>query len=155
MSHIDVKASGWKLVEVGRVVYIREGPHAGKLAAITEIVDSKRVCDPHDLDILLRSIPGTDRSFQALIDGPSSKEGATVPRHAIPLAHVTLTQIVIPKFPRSAGTGATRRLWEKNEVDKQWEESAWAKKRQQQELRRGLTDFERFKVMRLKKQVGS
>ncbi|KAL9106784.1 MAG: hypothetical protein Q9227_008206 [Pyrenula ochraceoflavens] len=130
MSNIDVKASGWKLVQVGRIVYIREGPYAGKLAAIAEIIDNKR----------------------ALIDGPSAKEGATVPRQAIPLAHLTLTHIVIPKFPRAAGTGPTRRLWEKNEVDKQWDESAAAKKSKRQELRRGLNDFERFKVMRLKKQ---
>lgn len=43
MSNIDIKASGWKLVEVGRVVLIRSGPFEGKLAAIVEIIDHKRV----------------------------------------------------------------------------------------------------------------
>jgi len=38
-------------------------------------------------------------------------------------------------------------------VDEKWMESSWAKKREQREKRRGLSDFERFKVMRLKKQV--
>jgi len=45
------------------------------------------------------------------------------------------------------------RAWEKAEVEKKWEESAWAKRRAQREKRRNLTDFERFKVMMLKKQV--
>lgn len=40
-----VKASNWRLVEVGRVVLIKKGPSAGKLATIVEIVDQKKVCD--------------------------------------------------------------------------------------------------------------
>lgn len=43
MADIDVKVASWKLVEVGRVVLIRRGPFAGKLAAIVEIVDHRRV----------------------------------------------------------------------------------------------------------------
>ena len=43
MAHIDIKASEWKLVEVGRVVLIRSGPFTGKLAAIVEIIDHRRV----------------------------------------------------------------------------------------------------------------
>lgn len=35
--------SQWKLVEVGRVVLFMNGPHSGKLAAIVEIIDHKRV----------------------------------------------------------------------------------------------------------------
>src|SRR5277367_2299622 len=81
---------------------------------------------------------------QALIDGPSGREGAVVPRQAAPLDNVYLTPFVIPKLPRSAGTGPVKRLWEKHEIDQ---------KRDQQDRRRNLTDFERFKVMRLKKQV--
>ena len=42
---VDIKPAGWKLVEVGRVVYIRSGPHEGKLATIVEIIDPNRVCD--------------------------------------------------------------------------------------------------------------
>lgn len=40
---VDIKPAGWKLVEVGRIVYIRSGPLEGKLAAIVEIIDSARV----------------------------------------------------------------------------------------------------------------
>lgn len=40
---VDIKPAGWKLVEVGRVVYIRSGQHEGKLATIVEIIDPNRV----------------------------------------------------------------------------------------------------------------
>lgn len=43
MADIDVKVASWKLVEVGRLVLIRSGPFEGKLAAIVEIVDHRRV----------------------------------------------------------------------------------------------------------------
>lgn len=45
MGDADVTASNWRLVEVGRVVLFTRGPNAGKLAAIVEIIDHKRVCD--------------------------------------------------------------------------------------------------------------
>ncbi|MCJ1300963.1 hypothetical protein MMC08_003762 [Hypocenomyce scalaris] len=128
---IEVKAAQWRFVEVGRVVLFINGPHVGRLATIVEIIDHKR----------------------ALVDGPSSRERAAVPRHAISLANVILTPIVIPKLPRAAGTGAVAKAWEKADVEKKWDESAWAKKREQREKRRTLSDFERFKVMRLRKQA--
>ena len=43
MAEIDVQASTWRLVEVGRVVLFMHGPHAGRLAVIVEIIDHKRV----------------------------------------------------------------------------------------------------------------
>ena len=45
MSNIDVKAASWRLVEVGRVVLFMQGENAGRLAAIVEIIDHKRVYD--------------------------------------------------------------------------------------------------------------
>lgn len=38
-----IKASSWKLVEVGRVVLIQGGAYDGKLATIIEIIDHRRV----------------------------------------------------------------------------------------------------------------
>ncbi|EFE38318.1 hypothetical protein TRV_06974 [Trichophyton verrucosum HKI 0517] len=128
---IDIKPSTWKLVEVGRVVLIRRGPYADKLAAISEIIDHKRV----------------------LVDGPSGDEEKAVPRQSIPLAHVTLTSLCLDKLPRRARTGAMRKAWEKSGIDAKWAETGYAKKKEQQDRRRNLTDFERFKVMRLRKQV--
>ena len=91
--------------------------------------------------------------YQVLVDGPSSKSKAAVPRHAISIANVTLTPIVIPKLPRAAGTGAVAKAWGKEGIEEKWDQSTWAKKRVQKERRQGLSDFERFKVMRLRKQV--
>lgn len=38
-------------------------------------------------------------------------------------------------------------------MEQKWEESAWAKRRAVREKRRNLTDFDRFRVLRLNKQV--
>ena len=42
-AEIEVKASQWRLVEVGRVVLFTHGQYTGRLAAIVEIIDHKRV----------------------------------------------------------------------------------------------------------------
>ncbi|KAG8630975.1 hypothetical protein KVT40_000115 [Elsinoe batatas] len=131
MGDADVTASQWRLVEVGRVVLFTRGTYAGKLAAIVEIIDHKRV----------------------LVDGPANKEDSIVPRHAIALSDLSLTPIVIPKLPRAAGHGPLKAAWQKAKVDESWENSTWAKTRAQQTRRRQLNDFERFKVMRLRKQA--
>jgi large subunit ribosomal protein L14e len=96
---------------------------------------------------------GIDVTIQVLVDGPSSKETEIVPRHSAALRDVILTPLVIKDLPRAARTGALRKAWEKEEIETKWEASVWAKKRDQRQRRRALTDFERFKVMRLKKQV--
>ena len=66
-----------------------------------------------------------------------------------------LTSIVIPGLPRATGTGKVKKEWQKTEVESKWAQTSWAKKRAQAERRKQLTDFERFKVMRLKKQVST
>ena len=43
MGDAEIKASTWRFVEVGRIVLIQGGPSDGKLAAIVEIIDHKRV----------------------------------------------------------------------------------------------------------------
>jgi large subunit ribosomal protein L14e len=45
MGDAEIKASSWRLVEVGRIVLIHGGPSDGKLATIVEIIDHKRVCE--------------------------------------------------------------------------------------------------------------
>ncbi|KAL1311339.1 hypothetical protein AAFC00_001515 [Neodothiora populina] len=127
----SVTTSAWRNVEVGRVVLFSTGPFTGRLAAIVEIIDHKRV----------------------LIEGPSSKPEAVVPRHAISLSHVSLTPVVIEKLPRASGHGALKAAWEKAGVEKSWENSAWAQNRERSSKRKQLSDFERFKVMRLRKQA--
>lgn len=44
MGEALIEGSNWRLVEVGRVVVITNGhPYTGRLAAIVEIIDHKRV----------------------------------------------------------------------------------------------------------------
>ncbi|KAK4991014.1 hypothetical protein LTR50_002092 [Elasticomyces elasticus] len=43
MGDANVTESKWRHVEVGRVVLFSQGPYAGKLAAIVQIIDHKRV----------------------------------------------------------------------------------------------------------------
>jgi large subunit ribosomal protein L14e len=44
MGDIEVTGSKWKLVEVGRIVLIQgDGPYAGRLATIVNIISQKKV----------------------------------------------------------------------------------------------------------------
>ncbi len=147
---IEVNASQWRLVEVGRVVLFTHGKYLGRLAVIVEIIDHKRVNSPASISNI--TFPCSFES-QVLVDGPSKKENASVPRHATSLSNLIITPIVIPKLPRGAGRGAVAKAWEKEGVESKWAESTWAKRRAQREKRKALSDFERFKVLRLKKQV--
>ncbi|KHN96494.1 ribosomal protein L14 [Metarhizium album ARSEF 1941] len=131
MGEAVIEGSNWRLVEVGRVVAIDgDHPFADRIAAIVEIIDHKRV----------------------LVDGPSADPALAVPRQAVPLSKCLLSQFVIDGLIRGSRYGAVKKLWEKNEIDAKWKESNWAKKREQMQRRKNLTDFDRFKVMRLKKQ---
>jgi large subunit ribosomal protein L14e len=88
-----------------------------------------------------------------LVDGPSDNKDQAVPRHSAALANLSLTSIVIPKLPRAIGHGPLKAKWKAAEVEKTWKESSFAKSRVRSSKRRALTDFERFKVLRLRKQV--
>ncbi|KAF3008862.1 hypothetical protein E8E13_010985 [Curvularia kusanoi] len=129
MGDANITTSAWRLVEVGRVVLFNEGVYEGRLATVVEIIDHKRV----------------------LVDGPTKE--APVPRQEVALAKLSLTPIVIPKLPRATGVGHVAKKWEEHKVQQKFDESAWAKKRAALQKRRQLNDFERFKVMKLRKQA--
>jgi large subunit ribosomal protein L14e len=112
-----------RFVEIGRVAYIAYGPDAGKLVTIVDVIDQNR----------------------ALVDGPCSG----VARKAISFKQLHLTKFVI-KFPHSARTRTVRKAWEKADVNKQWAETTWAKKIAATKLRKELSDFDRFKLMKAK-----
>ncbi|RMY56807.1 hypothetical protein D0863_12852 [Hortaea werneckii] len=131
MGDASVTASSWRLVERGRVVLFKKGQYAGKLAAIAQIIDHRRV----------------------LVEGFSSDASKVVPRHAAPLAYVTLTGIVIPKVPLGVGHTALQKLWNNEKVEEKWANSKTAKTSAKLMRRRQLNDFERFKVMVLRKQA--
>jgi large subunit ribosomal protein L14e len=46
-------------------------------------------------------------------------------------------------------------MWESEKVEEKFENSNWALNRNRFAKRRQLNDFERFKVMKLRKQVGA
>ncbi|KAK5175254.1 uncharacterized protein LTR77_000391 [Saxophila tyrrhenica] len=131
MGDAEVVTSSWKLVEVGRVVLLSAGPYVGRVAAIVEIIDHKRV----------------------LIDNPTDDASQAVPRHAAALSYMSLTGIVIPKLPRAAGTSVLKKLWEEHKVLDKWQASNFQKSRERSIRRKQLSDFERFKVMKLRKQA--
>ncbi|KAK0703560.1 ribosomal protein L14-domain-containing protein [Lasiosphaeria miniovina] len=126
MAELQVGASSWRRIEVGRVLKLE----TGSLAVIVEIIDHKR----------------------ALVDGPSADPRLATARSEVSFANTLLTPLFIEKLPRGARSGAVKKAWEKSEIDAKWKETNWAKKQVKQERRQALSDFDRFKVMRLKKQ---
>ncbi|KAF8173114.1 ribosomal protein L14-domain-containing protein [Pholiota molesta] len=123
---MDWESNFKRFVEVGRVVLLKSGPSAGRIAVITEIIDHNR----------------------AMIDGPTTD----VPRQSYPYKHLTLTPLSLTKLPRAAGTGVVKKHLEKEATVEKWNKSTWAQKRAAVEKRRSLNDFGRFTVMLAKKQ---
>ncbi|CAD8189530.1 unnamed protein product [Paramecium octaurelia] len=114
-----------KFVEVGRVVKINYGPQEGKLATIIEILNDKRV----------------------LIDGPTTG----VQRQVIPIRRLTLTKFNLKGATRGARTGVITKAIKKSDPFAQYQNTIAAKKVAKKALRAKLTDFDRFRVMILRK----
>ncbi|KAG0173609.1 hypothetical protein DFQ28_008249 [Apophysomyces sp. BC1034] len=119
-----VQGSFKREVEVGRVALINYGPDAGKLAVIVEIIDHNR----------------------ALIDGPLTG----VARQAFPYRRMTLTPLVVKGLPRGAGQKVVKKYLEKNATLAAWNKTHWAQKIARREVRTNLSDFDRFKLQKLK-----
>jgi large subunit ribosomal protein L14e len=90
---------------------------------------------------------------QVLVDGPSEKKDSVVPRHSAQLSNIALSPILLENLPRAIGNGPLKAKWKAAEIDKKWAETTFQKSRDKSAKRRALNDFERFKVMRLRKQV--
>merc|ERR1712055_938992 len=112
-----------RFIEVGRVGVLTEGADAGKIAAIVDVLDQNRV----------------------LVDGPCSG----VSRQAYRIKNMHLMPLVT-KFPFSSRSKVVRAAWERDDISKKWEESSWAKRMAMKAKRKGLTDFDRFKLMKAK-----
>lgn len=115
-----------KFVEVGRAVFINYGPLAGRVAVIVDIINTSRV----------------------LIDGPTSG----VRRQEISLRRVSLTDFVL-EITRSTNSATLKKAVEDFGLNKKWEATPFGKKLQRASVRSKLTDFDRFKVMVLRKKV--
>merc|ERR1712018_883573 len=112
-----------KFIEIGAVVYITLGHHKGKIAAIANVVDQNRI----------------------LVDGPCTG----VPRVVVNLKQVQLTKFKI-NIPFGYRTGGIKKIWEKDDINAQWAETKWAKKIDAKARKATLTDFDRFKLMKIK-----
>lgn len=105
------------------MAYVAFGPDAGKLVAIVDCITQNRV----------------------LVDGPCTG----VARKAMSLKQLHLTKFKL-NFSFGARTGVIKKIWEKEDINKQWAETTWAKKIANREKRATLTDFDRFKLMKAK-----
>merc|ERR1712096_400607 len=110
-----------RFVEIGRVAVMSDGPDAGKIAAIVNLIDQNRV----------------------LLEGPG------VNRQAYRLKHLHLTPLVT-KLPFGARSKVVRTKSEADKISEQWAESAWAKRMANKAKRATLTDFDRFKLTKAK-----
>lgn len=111
-----------QFVEVGRLVLVSFGPHADKLAVITDIVDDKRV----------------------MIDLVESTE----PREMIPVKRLRLTDIKI-EIERGAAAEEVAKVIKSQNVVAEWEKTKWAQHIKKGHARAALNDFQRFKYEKL------
>lgn len=72
MANIDIHASQWRFVEVGRVVLFTHGLYKDRLAAIVEIIDHKRVRINHTFPIFVAK---SDLSHRLSSMAPPRKTG--------------------------------------------------------------------------------
>ena len=113
-----------KFVEIGRVARINYGPLEGKLATIVDVINDKRV----------------------LVDGED------IQRQVIPIRRLQLTKIV-SKVLRGAKSGKVKSILKKDNIAKKYAESSIGKAFAQQQRRQNLTDFERYKVLVLRRKL--
>jgi large subunit ribosomal protein L14e len=113
-----------KFVQVGRVARINYGPQEGKIVTIVDVLNDKRV----------------------LVDGED------IARQLIPVRRLQLTSQVI-NVGRGARTGKLRKIIAKENVAKKFAESQLGRSFARQQRRQNLTDFERYKVLVLRRKL--
>uniref|UniRef100_A0AC34QQ96 Large ribosomal subunit protein eL14 n=1 Tax=Panagrolaimus sp. JU765 TaxID=591449 RepID=A0AC34QQ96_9BILA len=112
-----------KFVEIGRVVYISNGPNKGKLAVVANVVDASKL----------------------LVDGPSSG----VARSIISYQDVQLTKFTVP-IRVGQRSGNIKKAYDEADINTKWSQTGWAKRDAAKKIRAGLNDFQRYKVQKLK-----
>ena len=112
-----------RFVEVGRVIVINYGPLTGKLAVIVDILTTTKV--------IVQGLKGGVR------------------RQELSLRRVTLTDYKID-IKRGAKREEVLKAIENYKLEEKFKGSNLAKKNELRQKRANLTDFDRFKVMRLR-----
>ena len=112
-----------RFVEVGRVIIVNYGPLVGKLAVIVDILTTTKV--------LVQGVKGGIR------------------RQELSLRRVTLTDYKID-IKRGAKQDEVYKALDDYKLEEKFKTSSYAKKCEQRQKRANLTDFDRFKIMRLR-----
>ena len=112
-----------RFVEVGRVIVINYGPNTGKLAVVVDILTTTK--------ILVQGLKGGVR------------------RQELSLRRVSLTDFKLD-IKRGAKRDEVLKAVEKDKLEDKFKNSTFAKKVELRKKRASLTDFDRFKVMRLR-----
>ena len=112
-----------RFVEVGRVIIINYGPLTGKLAIIVDILTTTKV--------LVQGLKGGVR------------------RQELSLRRVTLTDYKVD-IKRGAKKEEVFKAVDAAKLEDQFKKSTFHKKVESRQKRANLTDFDRFKVMRLR-----
>ena len=114
-------------MEPGRVCYVNYGEDYGKLVVIVDMVDTGRVLiDSHD---------------------------KSMPRCIYPLSRLSLTKIKVAKVHRGCRTSTLVKKHKKGEdIVAAFKKTPVSVKMEKYKLRKSLSDFDRFKVMVLRKQ---
>ena len=114
-------------MEIGRVVYVNYGTLVGKIAVVVELVNKNRV----------------------IISGP----GLGVSRTLITNRRLELTKFRVPNVAYGIKEGELKKQIESFELLKKFNETERGRKILRQQRRADLTDFERFKVLVLKRKL--
>ena len=112
-----------RFVEVGRVIIINYGPLTGKLAVIVDVLTTTKV--------LVQGLKGGVR------------------RQELSLRRVSLTDFKLD-IKRGAKRDEVLKAIEAYKLEDKFKKSAYTKKVELRKTRANLTDFDRFKVMRLR-----
>ena len=112
-----------RFIEVGRVIVINYGPLAGKLAVIVDILTTTK--------IIIQGLKGGVR------------------RQELSLRRVTLTDYKI-NIKRGAKREEVFKAIDEYKLEEKYKNSTYSKKCELRQKRANLTDFDRFKVMRLR-----
>ena len=112
-----------RFVEIGRVIIINYGPLTGKLAVIVDILTTTK--------IIVQGLKGGVR------------------RQELSLRRVTLTDYKID-IKRGPKTAEVLKAIDDYKLEEKFKKSNFAKKSELRHKRANFTDFDRFKVMRLR-----
>lgn len=113
------------LIQIGRIAYINYGPDSQKLAIVRDFINTKKV----------------------IIDSPNG----TVQRQVIPVKRLEPTKFILKNFTKDSDIREYKEKFQK--ATDLFSQSGKGKKILKQKLRQNLTDFERFKVMTLRRQL--